>query len=807
MKQVFILFSSFIITNMLNAQQIKGIKVNSIEVEQFEKYEILVDLEATYSNPYDYDEIELKATMTSPSGKKVAVDGFYMQDYDLNTSNGNLTSKGNGEWRIRFAPNEKGLWQYEVSLKVKGNQSNTITNSFNCIDGTNKGFVRKNNTNYLNFDSGDQYFPVGQNLCWNNSNPYFSYKTWLDKMGAAKANFMRLWLCHWGLGIEWKKDLNSGYDGLRKYKQNNSWYLDWLVEKCKEKGVYIMFCINHHGQVSSQVNPNWADSPYNTANGGMCAQTWNFFDNNDAKLTHKNRLRYIVARWGYSTQIMSWELFNEVNWTDSYSSNSVKTSVRNWHDEMAKYLKDIDPFSHLVSTSYGKDEDPLLWKLPNMDFTQTHTYLSVTNIEKSIADDSQSFIEDYSKPTICGEFGIDVGSGSGTSSADPKGVHLHNTLWATAFSGAFGSGATWWWDSYTEPLNLYSIFTPVSKIIQKITLYKDNYQPALAQISGGNSAGNLSISPSADWAQSTTAEFTVNNSGISSGKLGQYLYGSQWNTQFRNPPMFNVEYPSNGKFTVKTAGQTGQMARISIYLDGNLILDQSAAVNQNYTIDVPSGKHSIKVDNLGTDWIRIQEYVFVGLGGAPVNTYVLKSQSKEKVAAWVHHKNYNWKDAKNTIPAELKGLSFKSNDVANGAYNVSFYSCTTGDLLNTINVNVDKNALNLELPNFTWDVVIIANRSGEVSTADFTAKLQVNLFPNPIAAGQDIQIATSSLEEGDWEIKLINIEGKVLKQKTQKLVQGENLSLPIQSDLLNGTYFLNISNGKKAITKPFIILN
>lgn len=791
---------------MLNAQQIKSVQAVNSTIGKFEKLELLVNLEATYSNPYDYDQVVLKAILTAPSGRKDTIEGFYLQDFDLNTSSGNLTTKGNGEWRIRFAPNEKGTWQYDISVTANGKMSNSVSGNFNCTDNSNKGFVRKNSSNYLNFDNGEQYFPVGQNLCWNNGNPYLSYKTWLEKMGAAKANFMRLWLCHWGLGIEWKKDVNSGYDGLRKYKQNNSWYLDWLVEKCHSEGMYIMFCINHHGQVSSQVNPNWSDSPYNTANGGMCAQTWNFFDNNDAKLTHKNRLRYIVARWGYSPQIMTWELFNEVNWTDAYSSNNVKVAVRNWHDEMAKYLRKIDPYKHLISTSYGKDEDPLLWKLPSMDFTQTHNYLSVPNIEKSVADESQNFIEDYSKPTLCGEFGIDVGSGGGTSSADPKGIHLHNTLWATAFSGAIGAGATWWWDSYTEPRNLYSTFTPVSEIVKKIEFVKDNYKPTTAKISGGGSAGNLSISPSADWGQTSTAVFTVTTSEISNGKLNQYLYGSQWNTQFRNPPTFNVEYPSAGKFTVKTAGQTGQMAHVSIYLDGNLALDQDAAINQSYTIDVPSGNHIIKVDNLGTDWVRIQEYIFVGLGGTPVNTYVLKSSNNEKIAAWIHHRNYNWKDAQNTTPSELKGIVCSINDVANGSYDLNFYSCTSAALISTTSINVNNNQITIDFPNLTWDIVLIATRTSTVATNEPNVALNVKLYPNPVKVGNEIFIETSNLGQDTWELNIMNINGQNI-EKQKIIAEGEIIMLPIKNDLPSGTYFLSISNGKKAIIKPFIIIN
>ncbi|MCZ0212168.1 hypothetical protein OZK63_43170, partial [Streptomyces sp. UMAF16] len=68
--------------------------------------------------------------------------------------------------------------------------------------------------------------------------------------------------------------------------------------------------LNHHGQVSTTVNPEWNNNPYNIANGGPCNNTWDFFSNSTAKNLFKNRMRYIIARYGYSNTIMSWELFN-----------------------------------------------------------------------------------------------------------------------------------------------------------------------------------------------------------------------------------------------------------------------------------------------------------------------------------------------------------------------------------------------------------------------------------------------------------------------------------------------------------------
>jgi hypothetical protein len=471
------LFLLLLMTNTLLAQTITSVTPLSMDAPLYDKFELAISINASFSNGYDYDQIVVRAQFTAPSGRKDTVEGFYMQDFDLNTTTGFVTTKGSAAFRVRFAPNEMGNWAYSVVVSTVAGTSAATTGTFRCISSSNKGFVRKDKGNFLKFDSGDSYIPIGQNLCWQRSNPYLDFDNWLGKMGAAKANFMRLWLCHWGVGLEWKSGTGGGYEGLKKYKQNNAFYIDKIVEKCREQDMYMMLCINHHGQISTQVNTNWNENPYNTANGGPCNTTADFFSSTAAKSLHKNRLRYIVARWGYSRHIMSWELFNEVSWTDNYNTAGVKTAVRDWHIEMADYLKRLDPNRHLVTTSFGSLEDDALWQSPSMDFTQTHHYTNNAYIEQTIAQNDAKMVQTFQKPHFCGEFSISGSGGEVAAASDPKGIHLHNTLWATVFSSGMGAGATWWWDSYTDPQNLYNQFTPLSIFTQKWASNSDNFKP------------------------------------------------------------------------------------------------------------------------------------------------------------------------------------------------------------------------------------------------------------------------------------------------------------------------------------------
>src|SRR5690606_12081383 len=84
---------------------------------------------------------------------------------------------------------------------------------------------------------------------------------------------------------------------------------------------------------------------------------------------YKNQLLYIIGRYGYSDHIMAWELWNEVDWTDGYKAADVFT----WHQEMSQFMKENDPYSRLVTTSY-KGETGGAYNLATIDYVNPHSY-------------------------------------------------------------------------------------------------------------------------------------------------------------------------------------------------------------------------------------------------------------------------------------------------------------------------------------------------------------------------------------------------------------------------------------------------
>lgn len=800
---LFLLPYSGILAQAPNIQSATPLSTN---VEQYEKFEVKLGLSAAYSNPYDYDDIRISCTFTAPNGQQRAVDGFFIQEYVItNEQTGAISALGNGVFKVRFAPDQLGTWSYVLSCTNTLGTDTFGEQLFECVapsSGNNKGFVRTDMSNYLHFDDGEQYIPVGENIGWNSGNPIVSYRNWITKMHDNGGNFFRIWQCHWGLGIEW---LNNGYEGLRRYKQNNSFYLDWLFDFCTENGIYTMLCLQHHGQVASQVNPNWSESPYNTANGGMCPNTWDFFTNELARNHVKNRLRYVMARWGYARSIAFWELFNEVDWTDQFEQR--QNEVAAWHLEMAAYLKQHDPYGRLVTTSYARDYyGAAVWASPDIDITQTHFYSGVPNIERVLAAGLSNYLEDFGKPTINGEFGITT-SGVGLSAADPDGIHFHNGLWGSLFAGGLGSAMSWWWDSYIDPRNLYHHFDAVSKLANSLPLREGFFKPVPSTVQG--TSADLSLTPTLDWGGLADTNITIDENGnlIPAGaQLSSFLYGSQWNTQYRRPPVFFVSYPVAGQFKVRTSDASGQSPKIAIWVDGQLLLQQDAQVNQTYAVNISSGMHTIKVDNTGTDWITIASYSFSGLGSA-VDAYVLRAENQSRLAGWALNNRYNHDYVLNTgLPPVASGAMVSVSGFQNGSYLVKYYDCLTGALLDSEPVVVNNGALSLALPDFLWDLAFVVDDQ-TVASREAVEALPVNLYPNPLAT-EPLRIAFRLEEPSPVSVKLLDMAGRELPGLFDgELPSGEQqLELDIPAVLPSGLYWVKILAGNRAIAKPLSVV-
>ena len=807
MRKIFIIVGYLVICSvaMLKSQSnpvIIGVSVEDTVVKKYDKLEVLIEIEANFQNPFDYKEISVAAELSAPDGTITNVDGFFMENYALDSLTGRLQLLGEGQFAVRFAPHQLGLWKFTLTVLDKMGSIRSEEYEFQCIPSvkkSNKGFARTGMTNYLQFENEEPLILIGENMAWQNDNAYLNYRKWLGDLIEHRGNFIRLWHAHWGLGIEWKKGWRN-FNGLQQYQQENCFLQDWLFDYCAEHGVYVMLALQHHGQVSTMVNPNWTDNPYYVQNGGPCQNTWDFFSNESAKRTTKNRLRYIVARWGYSRSVLAWELFNEVNWTDNYTDH--QESIQAWQSEMAAYLKEIDPYQHIVTTSFALENlDPVTWMDPNIDITQTHHYLNTGNIERLVARGVQNYLNQFGKPVLNGEFGL--GPYPELSNEDSDGIHLHNGLWGGLFAGGLGTAMSWWWDLYVAPQNLYYHFAGISKTVEEIPFVEANLQPVFAQVLG--EPGDLNLVPNLGWGEKGSEQIIILGNGTtkpSNPGLGQFLYGSQFNTQFRSPPTFSVNYPVPGTFTVTTSSELQTNPRVSIYVDGALILDEQAMVNQNYTIEVPSGRHQIKVDNLGTDWVSIANYRFGGLG-SNIDAYVLGSE--EGIAAgWVFNHAYNHQNImENGIPRSLTNGQLLIEGLPAATYEVNWYDCLTGNFMTSQTISLDGTETGIPIPELYWDLAFVLSPAAiSVATKDSRKELEVAVWPNPIRAGDHLQITVND-EIEPLHIRWFDAQGKIVDHSgSDQLLNGQQ-KVPVA--LVPGVYWLNIMQLDRTKSIPILV--
>ncbi len=432
-------------------------------LEKYARLELDLATDLPVENPYEQDENDLRVQFTSPSGRMVQVGAFWYQGYDLQTRQ----PRGEPGWKVRFTPDEVGRWEATALAEVHGLQSPVV--EFDVTPSSNPGYigVHPYNPHYLAFDNGNFFFPIGLNMAWCRgcSDPVGQYRQWLDQFSASGGNTIRVWMAAWSFGIEWADTGLGNYD----QRQYQAWELDQVFSLAEARGVKIILVLINHGPFSLVANSEWKHNPYNAALGGPLTSPEQFVTDPTAKSLFKRRLSYIVNRWGYSPDLLAWEWFNEVDHTPITDQALIP-----WLEEMTAYLRQLDVNHHLRTISYAMRNWSSVWQLPELDLIQRHEY--AVQFQEQERDLAGRAVEDFQtlamslpeKPMLLGEFGysaIDYGD-----NVERTGIHLHNGLWATTFSGYAGSGMYWWWDNYVASNNLWKHFKSLSNFIKDVDL-------------------------------------------------------------------------------------------------------------------------------------------------------------------------------------------------------------------------------------------------------------------------------------------------------------------------------------------------
>lgn len=713
------------------ALALHSVTLSAPQVPQYEKLELTLDLDATFDNPFDPRDIDVTATFVGPDGQTLRVPGFFLQDYTPHKQGDKerLLPDGDPTWKVRFAPLAVGAWVVTVTARDRSGMVTHGPVSFECLPGSSPGFVRRvpDNPYYMQFDNGQPYFAVGENLCWGSGGRVDLYAPWMEALGAAGGNYCRIWLVRWNMGLEWTPGAGNGhYLGLGKYSQDNAWRLDWVMEQARRNGIYCMLCLGYHGELMDTRayfgEDCWGENPYNAVNGGPCQRPADFWTDEEARRLYKQRLRYYIARYGWDSHVLSWELWNEVN------------APAPWVEEMAGYLQENDPFNHLRTTTYGDDA---VWQLWQMDYTQTHTYGSGEDRRTTaphIAALGHEFTSRYPKPFMIGEFGIDWKSSDAVHDPAGIGTSMHDGLWASVMTRCFGTAAIWYWDDYVHAKNMYREFTSVRRFVDSIPWPRLLFEPAefdTAQmpVAPDTPWGEVTVAGASWWGRGTGRDFTIEPDGRLSGE-GAFttVVVSDSKPDLKAPLRFHVNLHEDGVLRMHV-DTVSAMARLHVRVDGQEVwtrelvagpgegewkatqfFDQWGIWQSRYDTDLevplPAGQHVIEIENTGSDWVSITSYTFTNCRDpryVTLDQYGLRTG--DHAILWLHDQESNWyNDKQGKTPRQLSGVTSALRGLQDGKYIVQWWDTRTGQVVAAGEAVSEHGRLPLAPPAFTRDI-------------------------------------------------------------------------------------------------------
>ncbi|MDD5644770.1 MAG: DUF5060 domain-containing protein [bacterium] len=709
-----------------------------------ETLEITVALSASYKNPFDADEIELWGVFVAPSGDEKRIRGFFFQPFERGGSllKEELLKKEPPEWKIRFSPEETGVYCFRVHLKDRRGEEESEQYSFNVKPSGKDGFIRvdlKKSGRYPFFDSGKAFFAVGMNVAWvNEAKQTFDYDRYFNRLSENGCNFARIWSVRWNLDLEWTEKRKAPGDlyGIGFYSLENSWRLDHIFEEAGKKGIYIMLTLGTYGEFMEEKGhwgeEDWENNPYNKVNGGPCDKPEDFWTNPEAREFYKKQLSYVISRWGHSTNLMCIEFWNEVN------------ARHDWLAEMSDYVKKTDPYGHCLSLSLGYpwgenyDKDRT-WSVGDIDFTQIHIY-GETVIEDhagNVAKNVGEMIEKYGKPCLVAEYGIDVRKDDIYYDKRGEGINLHNGLWSAAMSGSFGGTINWWWDEYIDKKYLYSHYSAFSGFVGEIDWLKEDFIKAETTVpitvadSGETEYADMVLYPSNIWGDMTAREFWISNDGrVDGGQLNMYLHGID-KENIRIKPVFHVNYRVPGRFVVNI-GKVSQSGDLGIYVDGQDVYRRffptapetkndagwertdfqeqwniyQAVYNAECAVDIPEGSHIVMIENNGKDWMQIVNVKLTNYKDSSFpDIRVLGLKRDFESVLWIQNRANNaFSSYSSQKPEEIKSAVFGLKGMKDGFYHIKWWDTYNGGWFKRNRVKSYNGLMQIEVPGFSADL-------------------------------------------------------------------------------------------------------
>lgn len=443
-------------------------------------------------NPFNPEEIDVFAELEYQEGatwSKVAkINGFYYQDFIRNTKSTNLEAwnweqlNTDDYFRIRFTSTKPGKWRVTVIVKLNGKEVARMgAFEFNSRSSKNKGFLSVAKTKTHLTLGNETFIPIGQNMpkptcfiekdnagkiindpfkCANvpcagiedgcdqlknvslHPKVYMSYLEELNNLKKAGGNYFRMINVPFSFEIE--------YENLGNYAQRMhcAWELDQVVEKAEKLDLKMNFNLFGGSPLlkASNGSVNWDWYADNEADKGYCyrhelnlKEPVDFLTNNEAKKHFKNRIRYYIARYGYTTAIALIELMSEIN----AKFPAHPELIFEWHKEMANYIKEeLQHSNQLLAVNYdgtgpNEEKGDFSFSLPAIDVMGHNIHRVGVFRSENMAVVNR--YQKHQKPIIFSE----IGTGNAGIETCDQHSEWFKDLWFSLFTGAASTGINW----------------------------------------------------------------------------------------------------------------------------------------------------------------------------------------------------------------------------------------------------------------------------------------------------------------------------------------------------------------------------
>ncbi len=645
---------------------------NAVPTGTYPMIQTSFKLSTVPGNPYDYKQVLVEVNLQKPDGSKINVPAFY---------------DGDNTWMMRYTPLEKGNYSVaNVTLNAQSAHDTDLKPTSWTVNGSESpGFVRidKSDPRRFVFDNGQKYYPLGQDQAWR-STGLPSIPHIFVKMHEAGENWARVWMDYWdGKCLFW--GVKPGQINL---DAANQW--DKIIDAAQKNDIYVQMTLFHHGEFSSMVNPNWPDNPWNVKNGGFLTTPVDFFTNSRAHHLTKQILFYVLSRWGYSPNVMSYELFNEVQFTNA-GRDGDWADIAQWHAEMATFIKQHDLYRHLITTSSAPDV-PLnspIWN--SVDYVQVHDY--PPDLLSSIGGLNATGAFQENKPLFIGEFGS-------TGSKAPVGTGMHVGLWAGIMRFPAGAPEYWSWDN-VQNNNLYSQYAAVAEFLKASALEEQTGLRNTSPTVTTTVSAPLSFSPGGGFSASKINTFTLKHSGLPKGisSYPTYLQGQSHRSMMPSPLTLKLNCIHPTTVTLQIGEVSASGATVEMSSDGaasgqDFTSRNYSAESKNYspatsdsmlTLQLNPGDHTVEIQNIGSDWATIKQ---ISVSDYVPALAVYARTGNNYAAGWVYSR------LQSSSAGAASGISgsMAIPQLKPGDYTITWWNTYTGEPVSTAKITVVKTA-------------------------------------------------------------------------------------------------------------------